>query len=185
MINSKVGIDANNPSECFRISKVGVGVFSPGIWYDVYGTEEFPGRQALELRNYLVTEAMDKKDFSRVTQDGGCEQVEGFQTTYPPATDNNANINRRIYLDQVEIGKFYENEFKAIHINIKYGLSSYASVKNKYPMALSSVDKPISVEADLLETHSNQKDLVKSNIYNARDRSNKNMLQAQVRIISL
>ena len=180
LINSKVGIDPSNPSECFRISKVGVGLLSPGYWFDVYGTEHFPGQQAMELRNYLVTEAMDKKDFTRVTEDGGCEQVEGFQTSYPPATDNNATINRRIYLDQVEIGKFYENEFKAIQFNIKYGLSAYVTVKQKYPMALSSIDKPMTWETNALENNADQKDLVKLNIYNARDRFNSNTLRAQV-----
>ena len=112
---------------------MGTAVFSPGIWVDVYGTDKFPGQQAFELRNYLITEAMEKKNFERVLKEGGCEEVEGFQTSYPAATDNKATTNRRIYLDQVEIGKFYENEYKAIHVNIKNGLSSYASVKEKYP----------------------------------------------------
>ena len=160
---------------------MGIGVWSPGIWLDVYGTEQLPGQQALELRNYLVTEAMDKKDFSKVTEKGGCEEIDGFQTSYPPTTDNNATSNRRIYLDQVEIGKFYENEFKAIQINIKYGLSSYISVTTKYPMALSSIDKPLKFETEGLEQSADQKELVKHNIYTSRDRFNRNTLQAQVK----
>ena len=160
---------------------MGVGVWAPGIWSDVYGTEKFPGQQTIELRNYLVTEAMEKKDFSRVTEEGGVEEIEGFQTTYPPATDNQANLHRRVYLDQVEIGKFYENEFKAIQVNIKYGLSTYGSVKEKYPMALSSIDKPMNQEIEYAEkTTPDQVDLVKYNLYASRDRYNRNTREAQV-----
>ena len=159
-------------------------MFSPGIWMDVYGTEKFPGQQAFELRNFLITEALEKKNFERVLKEGGCEEVEGFQTSYPAATDNKATTNRRIYLDQVEIGKFYENEYKAIHINIKYGLSSYASVKEKYPMALSSIDKPMKAEESAYQNDTpDQQNLIKENFRAARQ-PNSTTLQAQVIIMS-
>ena len=175
-------IDSPSEMERIRATKVGVGTLSPGLWLDVYGTPEHPGQETTELKLFLITEAMMKDDFERVTTKDGCEEVLLVQTKCPKATDSQAELKEKLYLDQVAIKKYYKEEYEAILRNIGSGLNSYDRIMMKYPKSLSAHDKPIEAERRHMDNHKHDQYSAEKRraIVNASNRLNTRALAAQV-----
>ena len=130
--------DMPESRKLFEELNLGVGHLSPGHFFDVYGTSDWPGSMFQELRDWIIVEARETGN-----HDGAISEINDYQKDPPNSRDNNHYNAQALWTRQEYIYRYNVENYKAVQRTSMYGLLNLSEVNAKFPGTFTDTEKPV------------------------------------------